>query len=622
MRGSQERRLLANEYQTLLPGFEPVEPKKKKAAPKVVKERGCQFCPLNEVKGLKKVKNLDKITGKSIMLWAQNPGYEENTRGLELIGAAGRFLWAHAAEVGLTREMCDIQNVVRCYTASRNDLGQLVVHNPTKEEIHCCSVYSEEAIKRNGGKAKVHIVLGQVAAKALLKGEFRKGQNTFYSSKLNAWVILTYHPSYFLRGAPRSKIKEFKEALATAVAKSKEGRGKFRYVSKQDYASVPASGLGALEKEIREANTAIGVDIEDGKDEDGNNVVVYVGFAWKRGHARGVFLLHKGLRRKKEVFLKKVAFLKRVLEDGSIKKAFHHGVYDLWKLQSRLGIRVRGYIHDTEYSEYLRFSWAKAYGLEAIADRRFRLFAGYKGILDPYKDENGSVNFYEVPRKVIVMYNGADCDLTKRIEHSNNGKVNQALLRTMMLVAKPLARMEERGPIFDWEHSKLLDTWIPKQLERLKTRLRKISGRKELNPNTPAEIASIVYDKLKLDRHLDAEWKGDHARSTDKETLQLMGKYSKFPNLVIEYRRLAKKKSTYMDGYRLSAKLHGGRLRTKWWLTGTITCRLRSGGSRDKELGLVNLQNIHGDPAIENLLVSDLSWREVYDEWKNGKRDD
>jgi len=104
----------------------------------------------------------------------------------------------------------------------------------------------------------------------------------------------------------------------------------------------------------------------------------------------------------------------------------------------------------------------------------------------------------------------------------------------------------------------------------------------------------------------------------------LLESFHAFPKRMQEYRKLAKKKSTYLDAYRKSATLHEGRVRTKWWLTGTITCRLRSGGEKikkkgeesDKEKGIVNLQNIHGAEEIECLLVSDMRWRELYKEWR------
>jgi uracil-DNA glycosylase family 4 len=607
---------------------------KKKTVQKKDQNRGCDFCPLNKIKGLKKIKNLDKLEGKEIMVWAQNPGSEENKRGEELIGPAGKFLWEHAASVGLTREMCDIQNVVRCATITPNEFGQWEFHNPTKEELHCCSVYTEEALEKNYGKTKVHIVFGQVAAKALLKGEYRKDQKTFYSEKMKAWVILTYHPSYFLRGAPRSKIKEFREALATAVAKAKGGTGKFSYINARDYKSVGAQAVGReIEGPIRKASAdgiVVSVDIEDGINDKGENVIVYVGFCWQKGISRGVFFNHRDLKKDPEGFRTKLAAVTRILADQLIKKAFQNGVYDVWKILKLWSVKVRGFVHDTMLSEYLRFSGRKAFGLEATADIRFRQFAGYKDILDPYRDpKTGQVNFWTVPMKIIRTYNGADCDLTKRIQRSNKGKVNESLLKVLILVAPVLAKMEiEHGPLLDFEHAELLDRWLPVRIASLKKELRRMAEKAgfkgKFNPQSTPQVVEILYDYLKLGKHLDEEWKKDFPRSSNKETMQLLESFHPFPKKQQEFRKIAKKKSTYLDAYRKSAQLHEGRVRTKWWLTGTITCRLRSGGEKvkkkgepsDKTKGIVNLQNIHGAEEIECLLVSDLRWRKLYKEWR------
>lgn len=627
-------------YQNLLKfdddtkAFEAVPEKKIRQKSKVVQKkdqnRGCEFCPLNKIEGLKKIKNLDKLRGKAIMVWAQNPGSEENKVGIELVGPAGKFLWEHAASVGLKREDCDIQNVVRCWTITENEFGQWEPRSPSKEELRCCSIYTDEALEKVQGKTKVHLIFGQVAAKVLLKGEFRKDQKTFYSEKLKAWCIVTYHPSYFLRGAPRSKIQEFREALATAVAKVKGGTGKFSYIEKLDYKTVSALWLKKeIEDPILEAASkgiVTAVDIEDGLNEKGENVIVYVGFSWKKGHSRGVFFEHKDLKYLPDAQHAKFHAVSGILADPNIPKAFQNGVYDVWKLLKLWAVKVKGFVHDTMFSEYLRYSGRKAYGLEAISDIRFREFAGYKGIIDPYRDEKtGLVNFWTVPMRIIRIYNGADCDLTKRIQRDNKGKVNESLLKVLILVAPVLAKMElESGPLLDFEHADLLDRWLPVRLAALLKELREMAGNDKFNPNSPPQVGSIIYDKLKLGKYLDFEWKRDYPRSTNKETMQLLSSFHLFPKRMQEYRKLSKKKSTYLDAYRKSAMLHNGRVTTKWWLTGTITCRLRSGGEKikkkgeptDKSKGIVNLQNIHGAEEIECLLVSDLRWRELYKEWR------
>lgn len=631
-------------YQNLLnfdestKSFEAVGDKKKKsvsAKPKKKdEERGCNFCPLNKVKGLRKVKNLDKVTGRHIMIWAQSPGEDENSEGRELVGRAGQFLWSHAKAFGLRREDCDIQNVVRCFPVDINEFEQWEPrHTPNKKEIHCCSVYTEEALEKVIGKTRVHLVFGAIAAKALLKGEYRKNQKTFYSERLKAWVILTYHPSYFLRGAPDSKVKEFREAIKTAVEKAKNKTvDRFQYIKSQDYRSVSADQIEEeLEKPILEAaNQGLVVifDIEDGWLPDGKRVLVYVGASWKKGHSRGMFFGHKNLKNNPVALEKKRKFLRAVMSNPKIKKGFHNGVYDVWHLEELEGVKVRRFVHDTYLSEYLRFSGQKAYGLEAISDIRFREFAGYKSILDEYRQKDGRVNFYEVPMATIRVYNGADCDLTKRIQRDNKDKVNHSLLRTLMKVAPVLATMETKyGPIFDYKHAEEIDRWLPIRIASLLKELRKMSGEPTFNPNAPAQVSSIIYDKLRLGKYLDDEWKKDFPRSTNKETMQLLETFHPFPKKVTEFRKLSKKKTTYVDAYRRSADKHEGRVRTKWWLTGTITCRLRSGGEKqkkkgeesDKLKGIVNLQNIHGAEEIECLLVSDLGWRDLYNAWKEKK---
>jgi uracil-DNA glycosylase family 4 len=587
------------------------------------KKRGCEFCPLNETEGIHKVKNLQNVKGRRIMVWAQNPGQIENRERKNLIGPAGKFLWDHGKAVGLHREDCDLQNVVRCWTVEKNELDQFEPREPSKEEIRCCSLYTEEALVLNQGKARIHLVLGAVAAKALLKGEYRKDQKTFFSKKLNTWVICTYHPSYFLRGAPRSKLKEFKEALAAVVAKSEQSAGQFAYLNKMDYKSVPAGNMEEeIGKPIRAANTRVVVDIEDDEDPDTKKrVIVYIGFSWGKGKSRGLFLQHPQVKQSEDAVAEKIKFIKEILEDGTIRKAMQHGSHDVWLLFKTLGIKVRGYDHDTEYSEYLRFSGRRAFGLGATADIRFRDFAGYKSILDPYRDPiTEQAPFLKVPPPIIVKYNGADCDLTKRIEKSNDGKVNQALLQVYIRVGGVLARMEERGPLFDNEYDEQkLQKWIPVQLKKLLKKIRAIAKDENFNPNAPQQVATILYDKLKLQKHLDDSWWEENKRSTGAETLQMLDSYHEFPGLMMEFRKLHKIESTYMKAFRNSAAMHGGRLRTKWWLTGAITGRLRSGGEKNeknkKKKGIVNFQNIHGDPAVECMLVSDLAWRNVYKDW-------
>lgn len=591
--------------------------------------RGCEHCPLNEKPGIQKVKGLVNVKGRRIMIWSQNPGAEENRERKVLTGSAGQFLWKHGKTVGLYREDCDLQTVVRCWPTEHDEYDALTQREPSKEEIKACSIYTEEAIQLNQGKARVHLVFGLVAAKALLKGEFRKTQKTFYSESLKAWVICTYHPTYFLRGGvSQEKLNDWIEAISAAVKKLEQEPGQFTYIDKQDYKAVKAADLKTeIEEPIFAHPGRVVVDIEDDVDENGNHFLVYVGFCWKKGHSRGVFIDHPLAKQPKSARDAKFAMVKRILESKEVRKAAHHGSHEVDVLKA-VGINLVGYEFDTEYSEFFRFPAARAYGLAAIADRRFREFAAYKGMLDPYKNpETNEFRMSQVAPELIVKYNGVDCDLTKRIEISNASRMSpklKELMKVYLHTGIMLARMELRGPLFDSEYDATLEKWIPVKLAKLQKAIGKIAGNPDFNVNAVKnQLAPLIYDKLKLGQYLEESWREEHLRATGEETLLLLKDYHELPELVIAWRKLKKIQSTYRMAFQESAQRHHGRIRTKWWMTGTISSRLSSGGEKNlpkkQKKGIVNLQNIHGDPAVECMLVSDLAWRDVVKDWQRNK---
>jgi uracil-DNA glycosylase family 4 len=167
---------------------------------------GCEYCPLNEVPGIRKIKGT--VEGKDIFVWAQSPGLDENRDKQELVGPSGQFLWRELKLVGITREMCDIQNVVRCVPADRVESVSrpLKMRKPTKEEIRCCSLYTIQAVEKQ--KAKLHLVFGVIAQKELLGAEYKKDKKVFWSEKLNGKVVCLEHPTYFIFMGYRDKSRE------------------------------------------------------------------------------------------------------------------------------------------------------------------------------------------------------------------------------------------------------------------------------------------------------------------------------------------------------------------------------------------------------------------------------
>lgn len=619
----------------------------KRAKPNKLKkdERGCDYCPLNKVKGIKKI--FGTVTGKKkFFIGAQSPGGEENKAGKELIGPSGKFLWKELSRVGITREMCDIQNAVKCLPADREDDGYLSMRTPTDKEIHCCSIYTEEALKKS--HSRVYLLFGQIAHKQFLAEEYKKGKTVFYSSKLHARVICLDHPAYFIRHASQSRLEQFRRLLELAARLGKIKRGKFSYIKEQDYVGITTRK--AARKAYKEIlawarnGERISADLEEGSvDKNGNpstkegarRVPLAYGFCGKPGHSRVFALEHPDANISsddKKFINNKV---RKLLRNRRIQKICHHGSYDIPATRSLLGYEVRGYDYDTNYAEYFRHPEQRSFALPAIAEHRFPEFVGYKEIILPetmtpkfrkYCEEHkikdptaiyklarkkNGLNYAQLPWEKMILYNGADNDLQKRIEVTTRKIISLPLLKVYMDAAFVMDKMEKNGPLFDYKHCEKLKELWPVRRDKLLTRIRKIADDKEFNPGSPKQVNDIIYKKLHL------EFPGKGKPNTQKETMVMLAAQHKLPKMIIDWRKDDKACSTYIQGFENCANYNHGRLRTIWWLTGTATGRRRSGGGDEGEDGVINLQNIHGDPQLQNLLVSDVAWRDIYTYWRH-----
>lgn len=147
-------------------------------------------------------------------------------------------------------------------------------------------------------------------------------------------------------------------------------------------------------------------------------------------------------------------------------------------------------------------------------------------------------------------------------------------------LAAVLARMERAGVYVDRKALEVISATLDKELRRLEMQICELAGC-AFNINSPQQLAEILFDKLNLQPPRRSRAK---SRSTAAEVLEELSALHPLPKLVIEYRELAKLKSTYADAL---AKLihHGtGRLHTRFSQTGAATGRLSS--------STPNLQNI------------------------------
>jgi uracil-DNA glycosylase family protein len=142
-----------------------------------------------------------------VMLVGEQPGDEEDKKGLPFVGPAGRLLDRALEAAGVDREHLYVTNAVKHFKWQLR--GKRRLHKtPAQREIDACHQWLDQEVKSI--TPHVIVALGATAAKALIGPQFKvsvqRGQ--FVESPLAPYVFATFHPSALLR----LKDEEEKEA--------------------------------------------------------------------------------------------------------------------------------------------------------------------------------------------------------------------------------------------------------------------------------------------------------------------------------------------------------------------------------------------------------------------------
>jgi DNA polymerase-1 len=148
-------------------------------------------------------------------------------------------------------------------------------------------------------------------------------------------------------------------------------------------------------------------------------------------------------------------------------------------------------------------------------------------------------------------------------------------------VARILAEMEETGIAVDGEALKAISAELGAKLERMEQNCYLLAGR-QFNLNSPIQLRQVLFEDLKLSAKGLKKTKGGF--STDADTLEKLAEVHPLPGQLLEYRAIAKLKSTYSDALPQLIDPVTGRLHTSFHQALTATGRLSSTDP--------NLQNI------------------------------
>jgi DNA polymerase I len=251
------------------------------------------------------------------------------------------------------------------------------------------------------------------------------------------------------------------------------------------------------------------------------------------------------------------AALIAALADQRIPKAIHD-----WKTAAHTlaGIGLAGVNHDTRLYSYLLDPTYSSHNLPEVALRRFNLKLG--GSLGEAADMTG--------RLATV--------LRQEVEHQHLLKLYQEI---DLPLAPVLTRMEQAGVAIDRAALDKMSGRLERELARKATEIYECCG-SEFNINSPKQLGDVLFNRLNLPKPV--KYGRGKTISTAVDVLEELAASHQAPKLVLEYRQLAKLKSTYVDALPALLNPITGRLHTTFDQTGTATGRLSSANP--------NLQNI------------------------------
>ena len=181
---------------------------------------------------------------------------------------------------------------------------------------------------------------------------------------------------------------------------------------------------------------------------------------------------------------------------------------------------------------------------------------------------------------------GERADYLQRLAPALYGQVKEQKLESVyekidLPLAPVVADIERAGIRVDPKELDKMSRSMEKEVRRLEKEIWKLSG-SEFNVNSPSQLAEILFDKLNL--QANPRRGRAKARSTAVDVLEDLAAQHPLPAKIIEYREIAKLKSTYVDALPKLIHPETGRLHTSFSQTGTATGRLSSSDP--------NLQNI------------------------------
>ncbi len=275
--------------------------------------------------------------------------------------------------------------------------------------------------------------------------------------------------------------------------------------------------------------------------------------------------------------------LRPLLEDAGKSKLGQHAKYDI-NVFSQAGISLRGVVEDTMLESYVLNSTASRHDMDTLAKRHL----GYDTTTYEQVAGRGArqIPFSQVDLDSATRYAAEDADITLRLHHALRPKLDAVPgLKSVytdieMPLVPVLARMEQHGVLVDVEALRQQSRQLAQRMHEISEQAFALAGH-PFSLESPKQLQALLFDELGLRAVLKTP---TGQPSTNEEALEAIAHEHELPRLILDYRGLAKLRSTYTVKLAETVNPRSGRVHTSYHQATAATGRLSSTDP--------NLQNI------------------------------